>query len=106
MDDIPGGGGSRSENKKGKNKNMSTSVRHGSRQRRDLWIFMLTEVWSGSCQMTHAHNTDHHFLSFFLSFFFFFLLLVAFPLAATGNSFILGMCMYVWESYACGLSLA
>lgn len=102
MDDIPGRGGSRSENKKGKNKNMSINVRHGSRQRQDLRIFMLTEVWSGSCQMTHAHNTDHHFLSFFLSF----LLLVAFPLAATGNSFILRMCMYVWESYACGLSLA
>lgn len=55
MDDTPGGGGSRSENKKAKNKNVSASVRQGSRQWQNLRIFMLTEVWSGSCQMTHAH---------------------------------------------------
>ena len=90
MDDIPGGGGSRSENKKGKNKNMSTSVRHGSRQRRDLWIFMLTEVWSGSCQMTHAHNTDHHFLSFFLSFFFFFFATSGFSFSCYWEQFHIG----------------
>lgn len=41
--------------KKAKNKNMSASVRQGSRQWQNLRIFMLTEVWSGSCQMIHAH---------------------------------------------------
>lgn len=41
--------------KKAKSKNMSASVRQGSRQWQNLRIFMLTEVWSGSCQMTHAH---------------------------------------------------
>lgn len=41
--------------KKAKSKNMSASVRQGSRQWQNLRIFMLTEVWSGSCQMIHAH---------------------------------------------------
>ena len=53
--------------KKAKSKNMSASVRQGSRQWQNLRIFMLTEVWSGSCQMIHAHWPP---FSFSFSFFF------------------------------------
>lgn len=42
-----------------------------------------------SCQTTCSHNTDPQFLG----------VLVAFPLAAIGNSLLLCMCTYVWELY-------